>query len=135
MAVTQAQRFQRKVRVADSGCWEWQGTLYPNGYGRFYDHGNHGVRAHRWAYEAWVGPIPKGLVMDHLCRNRDCVNPLHLEPVTAKTNTNRGRRYNAEKTHCKNGHEFDEVNTYKYGNSRQCRQCHADRYMANKMGA
>jgi hypothetical protein len=132
---TQAQRFERKVALRDSGCWEWTGTLNHHGYGRFYDKGRHQVQAHRWAYEAWIGVVPEGLVIDHLCRTRACVNPSHMQPVTPKENINRGRRANAEKTHCRHGHEFTKENTYKYGNQRQCRTCHHNRYLAKKSGA
>jgi hypothetical protein len=71
-------------------------------------------RAHRVAFEWLVGPVPKGLVLDHLCRNRGCVNPSHLEPVTQQVNTLRGAgpaARNANKAHCKWGHEFTPENT------------------------
>jgi hypothetical protein len=73
----------------DTGCWEWIGTCQSNGYGAFAVAGKT-LRAHRWAYEHFVGPIPVGLTIDHLCRNRTCVNPEHMEPVTSAENTRRG---------------------------------------------
>lgn len=97
-----------KIRVnSKTLCWEWVATLNWGGYGKM---GNQG--AHRVVYEFLIGKIPEGLQLDHLCRNRACVNPMHLEPVTARINRNRGRFYNAEKTHCKWGHEFNKENTY-----------------------
>lgn len=74
----------------DSGCWEWTGALgSENGYGRFWVGGVDGTAtyAHRFAYERMVGPIPAGFVIDHLCRNRVCVNPSHLRACTQKENT------------------------------------------------
>jgi hypothetical protein len=96
-------------------CWAWQGRLFPNGYGAVYVRkGEPQFLAHRVAYEASNGPIPDGLVIDHLCRNRACVNPSHLEPVTLRTNLLRGETIpatNAAKTHCIHGHEFTPENT------------------------
>lgn len=112
-----------------SGCWLWSGALDEKGYGRIGEGGRGGriLRAHRVVYEALVGPIPEGLTIDHLCRNRACVNPDHLEPVASKTNTMRGRgagALNARKTHCKRGHEFSDENTYILGSgSRGCVVC------------
>lgn len=72
-------------------CWNWTGNKTgPEGYGRFYPGGKTGVLAHRFAYQLLTGTIPEGLVIDHLCRNRACVNPSHLEPVTHRVNTLRG---------------------------------------------
>lgn len=81
-------RFAEKVALTDSGCLEWIATRQRNGYGAFFD-GTTTVRAHRWAYEYFVGPIPPGLEIDHLCRHRPCVNPEHLEPVTRAENLRR----------------------------------------------
>ena len=133
--VTATARFQEKAVLKEDGCWEWQSIQNHNGYGRFYYFGRKTMAAHKWAYLNWIGEYEDGLVLDHLCRNRGCVNPLHLEPVTAKENTNRGVRANSLKTHCKKGHEFTEKNTYKSGGHRACRTCQLDRYYANKIGA
>ena len=109
----------------DTGCWNWQGRMQPTGYGRF---GR--PFAHRYYYELLVGPIPEGLQIDHLCRNRGCVNPAHLEPVTARVNTlrsnNRAAR-NSRKTECNQGHALTEDNTVRRVTDgrewRECREC------------
>lgn len=120
---TSAERFWEKVEKTDS-CWMWTATLIQSGYGHFRV-GDRMVLAHRFAYELEVGPIPERLTLDHLCRNRACVRPSHLEPVTMLENLRRGRAgaYNAEKTHCKHGHEFTPENTGNYGGKRYCRTC------------
>ncbi|MEU7240240.1 HNH endonuclease signature motif containing protein [Streptomyces sparsogenes] len=85
--------------------------------------------AHRFAYETLVGPIPEHLQLDHLCRVRHCVNPDHLEPVSSRENTRRGRSQagiNGRKTHCQKGHPFDSANTYVWKGSRACRTCRSE---------
>lgn len=83
-------RFWAQVREnAETGCWEWVGHVSPGGYAFLRVNGV-GTTAHRAAWEEFNGPIPKGLVIDHLCRIRHCVNPAHLEPVTTGVNTRRG---------------------------------------------
>lgn len=115
-------RFWQKVVVVDSGCWEWQ-AYKVTGYGSF-NYGRRPKLAHRLAYEWLVGPIPAGLQIDHLCRNRACVNPHHLEPVTQRENTLRGLRGRLI-THCPQGHEYTPENTYRlHGIHRRCRTCH-----------
>lgn len=105
------ERFWPRV-TKGAGCWEWTGSVNEDGYGRFAVSHRKTVRAHRWAYEALVGPIPQGLVIDHLCRNRACVNPAHMEPVTNRTNVLRGDGITARFSRaevCKFGHKFDGV--------------------------
>jgi hypothetical protein len=107
-----------------TGCWEWQGSRSRSGYGRWRV-GDKLQQAHRVLYEEFVGPIPDGLDLDHLCRNRACVNPGHMEPVTRQENCQRGLTgaHNARKTRCVNGHLFDEANTGTYRGQRVCRAC------------
>lgn len=110
-------------------CWPWLAGKDSNGYGHMYD-GQRQIRAHRLAWELFVGPIPSGLHIDHLCRNHSCVNPGHLEPVTSRENALRGvgpTAINARRTHCIRGHPYDEANTYWYKGMRRCRVCHAAR--------
>lgn len=96
-------------------CWEWTSPLMYKGYGRFYGNGKH-VLAHRWSYEHYRGPIPDGLQIDHLCRVRHCVNFAHMEVVTGKVNTRRGmsarrNQPRVRRTHCPQGHPYNEENT------------------------
>lgn len=110
-------------------CWLFAGYKNNLGYGQVftYNNGKNGYQyAHRASYETFVQPIPDGLVIDHLCRVRCCINPDHLEPVTARVNTLRGEGVliNTRKTHCPKGHEYTKHNTVSYSNKwRRCRQC------------
>lgn len=106
-------------------CHRWLGHTTKDGYGRISVLGRQCL-AHRVAYELWVGAIPEGLTIDHLCGNVWCVNPAHLEAVSIRTNVLRGSGIpvqNAMKTHCPRGHTYDNVYTV-YGKvARRCRQC------------
>lgn len=82
-------RFAEKIVVTESGCWAWQGEMNRNGYGRVRIKGRR-MMVHRVLYERLVAPIREGLLLDHLCRNRNCCNPQHMEPVTPRENTLRG---------------------------------------------
>lgn len=146
-----ARTFWSKIRVEPNGCWIWTGSTTGFGYGRIYvDAQVKQVYVHRWAYELFVGPIPEGLDIDHVCHNEDksclggkagcrhrlCANPDHLRTATRSQNIRAGRkpgpRNVAPKPQCKWGHDFDEANTYivkqKDGRTwRMCRKCNARR--------
>jgi hypothetical protein len=90
-------------------CWEWTGSKNHLGYGQIHFGGSQ-CKVHRLAYQCWREPIPLCLELDHLCRNRACFNPEHLEPVTRIVNMSRGKFLRAEKTHCSQGHPYDGEN-------------------------
>jgi HNH endonuclease len=114
------ERFKSKIQETE-GCWVWTAYLNKDGYGHFGFAGKV-VRSHIYAYKLLVGPIPKGKELDHTCRNRACVNPDHLEPVTHIVNMGRGHWANA--TECKQGHPYDQQNTYvRPDGFRDCREC------------
>lgn len=102
-------------------CWEWQGTRHPSGYGQLSVDGRHRY-THRLAWELFRGPIPEGLHIDHLCENKSCCNPAHLEPVTPAVNTQRAF---GKVTACPQGHPYDAENTYTHPTKgyRKCRAC------------
>lgn len=107
-------------------CWPWTGAL-SQGYGHL-TYRSRTRKAHQVAFELLVGSVPAGMELDHLCRNRACVSPAHLEPVTHQENLLRGGSPSAKhaaKTHCDSGHEFTPENTRIYGSGwRRCRTCH-----------
>lgn len=124
------ERFDAKWTEDENGCHVWQAGLAAKRYANFSIKGK-SVRGHRWNYERYRGPIPEGMVLDHLCRNLRCVNPDHLEVVTQRENVARGKRGALKGTHshCRNGHLYTEKNSWinpRNGN-RYCRTCRADR--------
>lgn len=130
-------RVMAKVVVkAPSGCWEFTGARQSRGHGLVRvgsrsDGSERLEKAHRVAYEALVGPVPDGLVLDHLCCNPPCVNPAHLEPVTLAENTRRGM---AQRESCRNGHLYSEVGWHEWQDGRRmCAVCYrAIRERANQ---
>lgn len=128
-----ALRLLSKVTAHDGGCWLWTGARLPAGYGLLGTPKGMSRLAHRISYEIFVGPIPAGLNIDHLCRNTSCVNPAHLEPVTQRENVARGdaglatgARQRA-KVECPRGHAYDSENTYvSSAGKRHCKTCLRD---------
>ena len=131
-----AHRLALTCIAVDSGCWIWLGSRKPAGYGQI---GGGGQRhyAHRVAYELTIGPVPTGLHLDHLCRNRACVNPVHLEAGPKKVNDLRAEGFcgvNARKTECPAGHVYNAANTLVTRKShRLCRTCNRNRARARRV--
>lgn len=125
-------------QLDENGCWRWLRSCYSNGYAHLskrIDGKPKNFLVHRLSYELFVGPIPAGMTIDHLCRVRDCVNPAHMEVVTQRENTLRGlapSAIHARKTHCPQGHPYDVITS----NKRDCSICIAARqhrtYMKNR---
>lgn len=120
---TTAERFFEKVQIANSGCWTWTACKNKFGYGSFNDGTRTPIGAHRWSYVFLKGPIPKGKVLDHLCRNPSCVNPSHLEAVFQTENVRRGKRCQPG-WKCPKGHQKDGV---KSNSKKYCLICNRDR--------
>lgn len=134
MDLLSIERFWANVDMrATDACWSWLGSINSHGYGQFRLTGCRASRrenAHRVAYKLARGPIPDGLVLDHLCRNRACCNPAHLEAVSHAENILRGA--NTMKAYCPRGHEMTPENTRERRGRRECRQCIRDKRSASK---
>lgn len=130
--MSEVDRFFAKVQQ-EGDCWVWTACKDGSGYGMFSNSAGRGKkwteRSHRWSYSYFRSEIPAGLEIDHLCRNRGCVNPWHMEPVTPLVNWERGIspwRLNGLKDQCHLGHPFTPDNTYHHpSGSRVCRRCSA----------
>lgn len=120
-------RFLSHVYEDRAGCWIWTGAGVrgegARGYGLFWSSG-HLVSAHRWAYIRRYGLIADGLVVDHLCEVKACVNPVHLQAVSPYENNRRAGTVG--RTYCRKGHPFDAANTYHYNGKQHCRRCRRD---------
>lgn len=130
------ERFTAKFLVSEAGCWEWIAAKSYDGYGQFNAVRSRAHSAHRWSYRRFKGEIPDGYEVDHLCRNRACVNPDHLEAVTKKTNTLRGASFaavNASKAHCPKGHPLVQGSGQRV--CRICRRASALAYYDRLKGA
>lgn len=129
-------RWEARFTIEENGCWRWTGTIGSTGYGQISDKGvKH--NAHRFGYAHFVGD-PGTKHLDHLCKNRWCVNPAHLEPVTLMENLLRGDRSHLgrhlrERTHCPKGHEYTPENVWvnPKTNGRRCRKCAREKQIIN----
>ena len=123
------ERFFKNINIKESGGWEWMGAMSgDNGYGVLWD-GERKTYVHRYSAHLANIAIPEGFTIDHLCRNRRCVNPDHLEAVSLRENIKRGEtgiktgQCQRAKTHCPKGHPYDFMNTYVWHDERYCRKC------------
>lgn len=122
-------RFKNKILMIGD-CWAWAAFVRPDGYAIINWNGKRSHYAHRAVYELLVGPIPESLTLDHRCRNRMCVNPAHLEPISFTENVLRGTSFaaeNAQKTHCPKGHDYARHGFVNTNGSRECRICATNR--------
>ena len=130
---------ERLMKFIDKSrdCWVWTGSKTPLGYGQMtvgsmVDNTRRNTMAHIVAYETFTqSKIPKGMTVDHICRNKSCVNPAHLEIVTYSVNCLRRDKAN-RKTHCKHGHEYVEGSYYLYGRKRKCKACNYANNVRNR---
>jgi len=125
MSRTLIERFLDKIGEpfdSHNDCWLWCGGKTGSGYGQIRN-GRRKMCAHCLSHELFIGPIPEGHAVDHLCRVRHCVNPDHLRALSHHENYGQA---SLSKTHCKNGHEYSEVNTYRSRRQRHCRICMRD---------
>ncbi len=139
---------KRIVVYGPTGCWIWTGAVTSAGYGNLYiGGGRSGPRyatAHRFIYELFVGPVPPAFDLDHLCRVRQCCNPMHVEPVTRRENLRRGgvldaltaaSKQRGQRTQCGRGHELNDDNLYIHNGRRHCRACGRLRYHERTLAA
>lgn len=120
------ERFRQKISVqSGTGCWIWIAGGHGGGrYGGYSPTHSRKVYAHRYSFEFFFGPVPSGLQIDHLCRNKRCVNPLHMEATTGQMNTMRGMNFPIQDgQHCQKGHPLFGPNLYMEGSTRRCRTC------------
>jgi hypothetical protein len=124
---TLLERFSGKYEIGEAGCWLWTAALDSNGYSKLATTDGKWDRAHRISYRLFVGPVPDGMEIDHVCRVRRCVNPEHLEAVLPAQNKLRGLGLparNARKRRCVRGHLFTPENTYvRKDGGRTCLTC------------
>jgi hypothetical protein len=134
------ERILAKLTIQPNGCLHWAGYIDPAGYGRLGYKGRRSTLLQRAVHEEFIGPVPDGYTVDHVChtldkscaggadcKHRRCGNPAHLEAVPSAENTKRGRSFssaNAAKTHCPHGHEYNEANTYRAAGRRYCIACY-----------
>lgn len=121
---TEASFWAKVDKTTPTGCWEWTAYRLPTGYGRYTVRRPLMVLAHRYAYTLLIGSIPDELELDHLCLNKGCVNPSHLEPVTHQENMRRYHSHRIPPTHCKRGHPFEGSNLIIQSTGRRgCKTC------------